>query len=590
MKKAVITKMIIGDKKKNFNIFGLCLILFSILMLNVSYFEHLTPFPEVNEVKNNFILKTEITEIFEPESSYILKSKESLQPIGNITILSIEDMGCGNFTVEGEYGMEYPNSISYEYLTDFPSAFLGVQHAANLSVWDSGSITGDITIRINESVRFDYLYNDSKTITNFKSILSDSDRSTLHKLTVNGTEIDLDNESLFLIDNGYYVFNYSSVRRHDIQYPNGTIILGYEIDYDLKIRGWQMTQIGAYQEGTRPVYLNNDSTTFNAYYNYTFSPGKLDNTLDLTAKYLINIPDSDFLSISSVATYAGNIVTGNVTLLNLGEHYILKEDNSVELTVDLKNGETPLQYSINSETNFTVEFINRYCSSWTKDYLYSGRDSRVRQYEISCVAGPPNLFVSHFSINETTIPFNDKISITSELIEHGAQRRVIATSNMTALCGTIGTTIFSYEESILGIYPLFVGETDTITIRYSSWRTLNLTVVDNINQPLQNVEVRLYYENVTYGTLMFDGNYYPITPKITDLYGQVSFPDVPYGNYKVEIFYGGVFIQNSTISTIIPINIISTSIPHFPMWILIFSSISFILALVGFIIYRRFQK
>ncbi len=527
--------------------------------------------------------------LYEPHASYLPKYYKGLQPIGNVTITSIQDLQNGIIIVndtDNEYGMEYPENIGFDYLTEFPSAFLGVQQIADSEVWDTSTLNGFITIRINETVKYDYYYNDSRTITHFKSALAETQDSQLHRITLNGTEIDLENETVFRIIDNAYVFNYSSFRP-DVQYPNGSLIMGYEIDYDLPLRQWQLVQPGAYIDGVKPIYLNDNLTVFDAYFNYTFAPGGLEHDFNMSLTFLVNLPDVEYFSDFSMTTYTGNIILANTTPFTEYDSY---SNKSISFSADLNTNSTTDTFSINSKTNYTIEFKNRYISYWSQDSLYSGRDIRRRVFEISCISGPPSIAVSHFSLNETTIPFNDKISISSSFIDQGAQSRIITSSNMSALNGIEGITVFSYEEDILGVYKLYPGETDVITISYSTPRSLDLTIMDQINTPIQGAEIRVFYSNKSYGTVMSAGTNYPISPKFSANNGQISIPDMPYGNFTIEVYFNGEYIGTFSAATTTTMNYIYTSIPHFPTTILVFLFSSLAFVAIGFFIYNKNQQ
>jgi hypothetical protein len=160
---------------------------------------------------------------------------------------------------------------------------------------------------------------------------------------------------------------------------------------------------------------------------------------------------------------------------------------------------------------------------------------------------------------------------------------------MSALSGIEGTTLFSYEEDILGVYKLYYGETDIVTISYSASRSLDLTIMDQINTPIQGAEIRVFYSNVSYGTVMSSEINHPISPKFSDVNGQISIPDMPYGNFTIEVYFNGEHIGSYSATTTAFMNYIFTQIPHFPTTVLIFIFSSLAFVALGFIIYKKNQ-
>ena len=116
---------------------------------------------------------------------------------------------------------------------------------------------------------------------------------------------------------------------------------------------------------------------------------------------------------------------------------------------------------------------------------------------------------------------------------------------------------------------------------------VNLLIVDKTQVPVNGAQIKLYYDNVSFGTVMSNTITLEYPLFTTNFQGQITIKDLPMGNYTVAIYYHGQFIQNSTANTTLAINHINTQIPHFPYWILIFTGISVIFAIAGFVYYRK---
>jgi hypothetical protein len=536
------------------------LIISFIALLGFSFL--FSAFPNGSAISNTNSLENNLENsnlILPPEASYERINRNGEQPVGNISVTAITSMGRG-LTVGG-LGINILN-ITFSYVG---FEFLGTQKIASVNTRTASTRIGYITIRINDTARFTYYANDSKMLAAFKSTLYEG---ILQEVYMNSTQIPLGQIQKL---SGGYVYNYSYY--HNL-YPNGILNMHYIIDYNITLNMWRMIQ----DTVVKAPYLTSYSREITGFYNYTFAPGKTG--LDLTATYLVNLPDASRLIFLSMSRYTGTTPPSTGIKITAYTKY---SNNSI-----LINTATNItHYSINFKANFTLSFVNRYWSYWNKDYLYSGRDVRARQYELQCTDGPSSIMISHFKFNESSIPFEDKISLLSTF------ERPLTSSNMNySSAARISGTTFTFGTSGSTFYFLVKGEIDIITIRYHSERQLNIIIVDQVSVPVMNAEIRLFYgsSDILFGTIMSKSQNYPIAAKYTDNQGQIILKDLPSGSYKISIYFNGVFVQNSTVSSSDSLSYIETSIPHFPTWTVVFSSLCAVFIISGLKIIKKNKR
>jgi len=357
--------------------------------------------------------------------------------------------------------------------------------------------------------------------------------------------------------------------------------MGFVIDYNLTISNWYLSQHDMENEIGKQ-FLTEKINDVKAYYNYSIAPGY--SGLNLTTKLLINLPDASYLKGFSMNRYSGNIHSPVATHI---DDYTKHTNNSIEYTLTANGTE----YSINFNTNFTLEFINTAGPNyWSLDALVGNLDLRKRTYEISCVAGPSILPISYFYFNETTLPYTDGISIDSEL-GRPVQREDMNYTNANSIkIGPAWTTLKFLAMSSSEFYYLVRGETDRITYHYHTSHSLSIVIMDNTKLPIKDAELLIYYQDVLFGTVMSASETYQIATKYTDSQGQVFISNVPYGAYTVAIYYKGHFVQNETASPTLSLNYFISDIPHFPTWVVIFSITNALLVITGLYIYKKNQK
>jgi len=81
-----------------------------------------------------------------------------------------------------------------------------------------------------------------------------------------------------------------------------------------------------------------------------------------------------------------------------------------------------------------------------------------------------------------------------------------------------------------------------------------------------------------------------MAPAYSNENGEILIENVPNGNYTVKIYQDNVIIRDALINTFSDVNYVSTNIPYFPLWIIIFGSLNGALILIGLIFYFNYKR
>lgn len=503
------------------------------------------------------------SETIDLETSYVPVNQYGHFPVGNITIRSIDELGLPLLS-PNTYAGVLDKNITYTY-EGFE--FLGTVEIGSEDTINRIFNTGYITVEINESLKFEYWDNYTSKEIAYKSELAGGE---LVDLTINGTS-DLENATVDSED--YYRYDFSHYYESN---NHGILNLGFVTDFNVSIYDWEVYQQDEHQGNNLYEILGDTTQDLDAYYNYTFVFGS--SSLNMTAKFLINPPDQSYLNEVSLNTYTGGIQDA------VGEEvdsYSKYSNNSIEFTTEA-NG---TKFSMNFKTTFTINVLEPNLPFlWKEDRLFYGRSVRKRIYEFSCIDGPSELPISNFYINDTNLPYADVTTVTSELDRALTYNDMNYTNEFDIGVGPAGTTInFTFDND----HYLVKGESDRITIKYTASHQLNMLSLDSVSFPVRGASLKLYYGNVTFGTVMSKAETMQVAPKTTDSNGQVIVSDLPYGTYTIGVYYRGNFVQNMTVITTGSLTFLNTKIPHFPTWMLIFGGISAAVLVVGLYIYRK---
>jgi hypothetical protein len=338
-----------------------------------------------------------------------------------------------------------------------------------------------------------------------------------------------------------------------------------------------------YAPGEIPYIDLYNASNIASYYNYTFQVG--DFLADLNVDLLINLPDVDHLYNFNWTQKEGLSAPTQV-------QNITQLTNNTFRLVDVDV--TPNRLFIaDFMTNHTIEVVNEFSDYWRRDYLKDGTSTRIRDFDISVIGGPETIVVSNFLLNLTEFHNVEFIKVTSSL------DRILQTYDLHDIGnrtqnGTRIEFLRGEEDRLISDYYLVKGEVDTISVTYTAPTSIAIKIVDKINTPLKSAEVKLNFgnsTNATFGTMISKELVLPYAFKITNSLGLVTYPEVPRGNYTVDVYYkGNIVASGIPIDTYTKLNVVFTIVPHFPGWVILFAATSAIIGAVGFIIFKKAQS
>ncbi len=392
----------------------------------------------------------------------------------------------------------------------------------------------------------------------------------------------------YSIDDGinFIRFNYNA-------YFGGVEIKNFSLyilwEYNLTVNTWKLTQ---YADPDLELLIMQQEQTIIPKFNYQFKLNakkfndsetaliepKLPAT-DVNFKLRVNLPDKDLLTRTDL------IIDG----LPKDVDTFKNTDNSMNVGDTFKgNG----SFSLDFECNFTVRFESAVHYTWAIDRLVSARNIRERIYLPTIVSGPSYIYLKYASIFESTISINQVISNTSlfdrNLIYYDANVTEYEPPTQTSLIFTENATRKKGLEIIL---PYMIkGEISPFIFKYSTIRNLRIKITDNINMPLVNFKVEIYYFGLIYGTYMSLDRVEPSAPTITDQNGEIYIRNVPNGNYTLMVYLNDVAILETSVSAYRVINYVATDIPHIPLIGIIFSIVSILIILIGLVLYNKKKR
>ena len=496
---------------------------------------------------------------------------EDKHGLGNISItdMDLSDLELGIYIHNSSYPLIYEeyesNALNFtraniEYVE---TTEIAIQNNLDEDIEDRTLIT----VKINESL--DVKYNNSQGTWIYHSRLFPS---RLLNLTINnGTDItELVQDVHFTITSDQFVdFDFDTYFQKGPIY-NFSIYLIWE--YDVNLDTWNIDQI------TKPkLTVNEEKESFPVSFNYHFklwaqkyanqSISTRIGTDNINFALIVNLPDSDFLSNHSLAL--------DEEIVSINAYLTVEDSINIPLS-DSFHGNYSL-FSLNFTSSFTIKFIDPVERTWTIDRLYASRNKRERIYIPSLISGPKHLLLKFVSIYEPSFYFDQVVSNSSIF-----ERNVVLLSINSTVTGRHGTYI--------QIPYLVRGETCPLIIKYETSQVLKIVITNNIGMPLIGAKIKVFYYGHEYGTYISLDKSQPLGLTESNENGEILLSNVPHGNYTIEVYYNGNLIKEADISTYRENNFINTSIPHIPIWILIFGSFNGCILIVGVILYLKYKK
>jgi hypothetical protein len=238
-------------------------------------------------------------------------------------------------------------------------------------------------------------------------------------------------------------------------------------------------------------------------------------------------------------------------------------------------------YQIYYAANFTVQFAKPLLFPFAADRLIQGGATRERWYYLNVTSGPTGLVLSDYKFNDTTVAYTDVIS---NFTNFGRS----LTTNWNNV--TIDGNVVEDGVTFTGGY-IAPGECDVLFLDYTASASLNLVVADQTSTPVSGAVVNLFWDNMPYGTLMSLSQNVTLAPMTTGSDGIISYPSVPqFGNYSITVQYQGstygpypVYINQTA-------DLVTTAIPHLPLWVISYVSFSAVIFVIGVWRYRKFRQ
>jgi len=498
-------------------------------------------------------------------------------------ILSNEEYGLGNVTIDDLHFESYRagfinHSVDYPLIdADIASFALFyviesiefVETISPATIDNLNNINKNIiAIKLNESLHV-YVNN---TIAGYLVYFSYFFQAKLQNFYIdNGTSIKkLTEDSDYFINNrGYLVFNYEDYFQ---QGPIFNFTMHLIWDYDVELGDWTLDQ----REET-PLIMSETEQEFTSKFTYQFFLVGFSASPDLV------LPGEAIYHIVAALTITPlekELLTYQDLIINLFDVNInnyVNADNSLSIEISDQFKLNRSFISLNFTCSFGLKFEKPVEKSWAIDRLVGERNLRERIYIISMTNGPRYIFLKNVALYDTGI-FVDQVVDAYSLFNRDVE-------------------FFDANASVprqLGLkmnmpYLIF-GETCPFSIQYRATQTLDIIITDTIKMPLVGANIEILHFGVKYGTYVSNESVQPINPGTTDENGQIRLYDVPRGNYTVRVIWQGKVVTEATVTTDKEVNYVFTSIPHFPLWILIFGMISGILLVAGALFYLKYNK
>ena len=497
-------------------------------------------------------------------------------------ILNEENYGLGNVTIDDLHFIYYVKGIYNQnvvyplHAVDIETNALVVDTEKQEYINTSRAATKEtplspkidtILVRINETLQI--TYNNPTTgyliyHSRFASALLEEfyvyDGISVTKLTA---------ETDYTIDNQFFVIFYYEDFFQKGPIFNFTIYFTWQVEFILA--DWLV-----FQEENNPLIMEEVEQEFSPKFVYNFyliSWGvNPDNTGTIPINFIevaltINPPDKDSLSNHEMF----------VNILDVDINNYLQPDNSLKIEISDSFMPNRSFIILNFTSTFNLKIEEPVGQTWAIDRLVAERNIRERIYFISLISGPKSIVLNYIEFFEPDI-YIDEVIEASSLFNREVEY-VDANASIPRQLGLM-----------VKIPYLLVEETNPILIKYIASHVLNGVITDNIKMPLVGAIVEIFLLGVKYGTYISNATVQPIDPGRTDESGKFELHNVPRGNYTLRVFWEGNVVKEVIITTDREVNYVFTSVPHFPLWIIIFGMTSGIILVVGTLFYRKNKK
>ncbi|TFG04620.1 MAG: hypothetical protein EU539_10485 [Promethearchaeota archaeon] len=531
-------------------------------LLNNNRFSQSNP-----DLEQHSLLK--INAFSKDDYSSILQEEKS--GLGEISVLNISfhQPGLDNSSQFNELDKDIGKDLNITY---DGTSFEGTMVNASRNYLKEGYINNDVVrIKLNETllVKFDNTTSE-EGLAGFLVYLPRLTPIEILEIYVEGLVLTEDEYSI--VNDGFLKFDYFDYFDSP---EDGQFSMNIIYSYDLNLINWKIDQLNI-----DDLIANQSMQNFTAKYAYTF--------LLKGNKFSGNLPTSeieaDNLNVNLLVSPFDHQLLNNFSLALNSEQIDNIEDYQVsygKFNISLIDSfsANSSSFHLNFTSNFVIAFQDPVSQSWAIDRLVSGNNIRERIYFPQILEGPEHLLLK-FTFYEETIEDEQITDIFSQF------NRIIYHLPISEIEEP------NFNQGILVYTPslIFREHGCPFTIRYEATNELRIIITDNINMPLWNLDVQIFYYNQVYGTYISNNFTQPIAPLVANENGEIILRYLPNGEYKIDIFRRGIKIKSVSINTEQETHYISTNVIHFPSVILSFGLISIIILLIGFFMYLRNKK
>ncbi len=561
----------ISEMKKNLTKKIIYLIII-VILISVSSIFLLIPFSKKNTNlyysylnQNNLINSNSFSE--EDFSSILAEEKNGLGSI-SIQNISYYKKGFTNYTSQLKYKRVNDDILNETLnITYLGTQFKGVLTNATRDYLKSTFIDQNkIAILINESLQISFdNSSDEDGLAGYLIYLPCLTPIEINEIYINkGAISSIDYAIKEIKCYPFIYFNYFNFL--GLQ-TSGTFSMDIIFSYNLTLKNWEATQIN-YED----IVVINKVQNISADYVYNFEiVGEQiigDTSIEGTGKA------SDLNVSLKIIPFDRTQLTYTILKLNGKNKNInnYTSDNIIYINLSDSFQANNSEFSLSFTTEFRVQFYNAVDKTWAIDRLVENLYIRERIYFPSITEGPSRLVV-RFSFSESTILEEDIIDSYTQF------ERAI-------------TEISPEQFGIKIITPVLVkGELACpIAIKYQAIRNFRIIIRDNFDVPLSGLNIKLFYNNKPYGTYISNNKIQPIAPLTTNKNGEINLAFLPDGFYTIAIYKDGNLEAVKTLNTNQPVYDFKTEIPHIPIVVIVFGSLSILIICIGVIFYFRNYK
>ncbi len=401
----------------------------------------------------------------------------------------------------------------------------------------------------------------------------------LHVMKEGATEVSEVNEGNYSVDeNGFLVFYYREYFEESI--INFTLHVIWQ--YTFFIEDWELVQVP-----DTYIFISEQNQNFEILFNYNtniegriikgdnYSTGVIDLADGIEVNLTLELPDKDLLTYDTLIVNFIKVsdFSNGDNLINTG---FMKLNQS--------------QLILNFTAEFCIGFVNPVGKFWSIDRLVSESNIRERIYFLNITSGPEGISLNWITIFEKTIN-KDQVKVGSCLFEgRNVLTQKANASEWEEEVIYISSNPREREGINITLNYFIKNEICPITIRYEATEDLKIRLFDNIGMALISLEVTIYYNGSPYGTYISKNHTQPLSSQTTDINGEFIIYNVPNGQYTIHIYQYGIYQGAYKVNSYEEVNYITTTIIHFPLWILIFGIINLSVFALGYIYYRNNKK